>query len=76
MHNIRTNFDKILVVIKDILKDEINDKGNYKRRGTVPKFSDIDAKESNKEKIKKEKIYDTFLSFALIELQYYCDFNY
>ena len=27
MHNIKTNFDKILVVIKEILKDEINKKG-------------------------------------------------
>jgi len=38
-------------------------------------FFCLDTKESNKEKIKKEKIYNTFLSFALIKLQYYCDFN-
>jgi len=31
-------------------------------------FFCLDAKESNKEKIKKEKIYSNFLSFALIEL--------
>jgi len=43
MHNIRTNFTKILEVIKDILVDEINEKGNYLRRGTVPKFSDIEV---------------------------------
>jgi len=43
MHNIKTNFDKILAVIKDILCDEINDKGNYKRRGTVPGFSDAEV---------------------------------
>ncbi len=43
MHNIKTNFDKIIVVIKDILSDEINEKGNYLRRGTVPKFSDIEV---------------------------------
>jgi hypothetical protein len=43
MHNIKTNFDKILAVIKDILADEINDKGNYKRRGTIPKFSDVEV---------------------------------
>lgn len=43
MHNIKTNFDKILVVIKDILSDEINDSGNYLRRGTIPKFSDIEV---------------------------------
>ena len=41
MHNIKTNFDKILVVIKDILGDQIDEKGNYLRRGTVPRFSDI-----------------------------------
>jgi Transposase DDE domain len=43
MHNIKTNFDKILGVIKDIIGDEINEKGNYLRRGTRPKFSDIEV---------------------------------
>ncbi len=43
MHNIKTNFDKILVVIKDILGDEINEKGNYLRRGTTPRFSDVEV---------------------------------
>lgn len=43
MHNIKTNFDKILVVVKDILKDGINESGNYLRRGTKPKFSDIEV---------------------------------
>ncbi len=43
MHNIKTNFDKILVVIKDILGDEINEKGNYVRRGTRPRFSDLEV---------------------------------
>lgn len=43
MHNIRTNFIKILEVIKDIIGDEINEKGNYLRRGTRPKFSDIEV---------------------------------
>ena len=43
MHNIRTNFIKILEVIKDIIGDEINEKGNYLRRGTKPKFSDIEV---------------------------------
>lgn len=41
MHNIKTNFDKIFIVVKDILKEEVNDKGNYYRRGTVPRFSDV-----------------------------------
>jgi Transposase DDE domain len=43
MHNIKTNFDKILGVIKDILCDEINENGNYVRRGTKPRFSDIEV---------------------------------
>lgn len=43
MHNIRTNFIKILEVIKDIIGNEINEKGNYLRRGTRPKFSDIEV---------------------------------
>lgn len=43
MHNIKTNFDKILAVLKDIVSDEVNGKGNYKRRGTVPRFSDIEV---------------------------------
>jgi Transposase DDE domain len=43
MHNIKTNFDKILVVLKDIIGSEINEKGNYLRRGSVPKFSDIEV---------------------------------
>ena len=43
MHNIRTNFTKILEVIKDIIGDEITEKGNYLRRGTRPKFSDIEV---------------------------------
>jgi hypothetical protein len=43
MHNIRTNFTKILEVIKDIIGDEINEKSNYLRRGTRPKFSDIEV---------------------------------
>jgi len=43
MHNIKTNFDKIIGVIKDILGDEINEKGNYLRRGTRPRFSDVEV---------------------------------
>ena len=43
MHNIKVNFDKILEVIKDILTDEISEGGNYFRRGTVPKFSDVEV---------------------------------
>lgn len=43
MHNIKTNFDKILDLLKDILRDEINEKGNYRRRGVVPRFSDVEV---------------------------------
>lgn len=43
MHNIKTNFDKILGVIKDIIGGEINEKGNYLRRGTSPRFSDVEV---------------------------------
>jgi hypothetical protein len=43
MHNIKTNFDKILGIIKDIIGDEIDEKGNYLRRGTRPRFSDIEV---------------------------------
>jgi hypothetical protein len=40
MHNL-TNFRKILEVIKEIIGGEINEKDNFIRRGTNPKFSDI-----------------------------------
>lgn len=43
MHNIKTNFDKIVDVLKDIIGDEINEKGNFLRRGTKPRFSDIEV---------------------------------
>ena len=43
MHNIKTNFDKIIEVIKEIIGDEITETGNYLRRGTKPKFSDIEV---------------------------------
>jgi len=43
MHNIKTNFDKIIEVIKEIIEEEINEKGNYVRRGSVPRFSDIEV---------------------------------
>lgn len=43
MHNIKTNFDKILGVLKEIIGAEISESGNYLRRGTVPRFSDIEV---------------------------------
>jgi len=44
MYNIRTNCTKILEVIKDIIEDEINEKGDYLICGTQPKFSDFEVK--------------------------------
>ncbi len=41
MHTIKANFDKIIEVVKQIIGSEIDDSGNYKRRGTKPRFSDI-----------------------------------
>ena len=43
MHNIKTNFDKILEVIKEIIGSETDSKGNYFRRGTRPRFSDLEV---------------------------------
>lgn len=43
MHDIKANFDKIVELLKDILSDEINAKGNYARRGVVPRFSDVEV---------------------------------
>ena len=43
MHKIKTNPDKIIVLVKDILSSEINEKGNYLRLGTTPKFTDIEV---------------------------------
>ncbi len=41
MHNIKVNFDKFFDVVKDILKDDLTANDNFKRRGFVPKFSDV-----------------------------------
>ena len=41
MHNIKVNFDKIIDVVKQIIGSEINELGNFKRRGTKPRFSDV-----------------------------------
>ena len=43
MHNIHTNFIKIIDVLKDIIGDQITETGNYSRRGSIPKFSDIEV---------------------------------
>ena len=43
MHNIKTNFDKIFEVVKAIIKGETDTGGNYRRRGTKPRFSDMEV---------------------------------
>jgi hypothetical protein len=43
MHNIKANFDKIIEVLKQIIGEEISEEGNYVRRGTKPRFSDIEV---------------------------------
>lgn len=43
MHNIKVNFDKIIEVLKDILKEELTVQNNFKRPGVVPRFSDLEV---------------------------------
>jgi hypothetical protein len=43
MHNIKTNFDKILNICKLHSKDLVDNDGNVSRPGTVPKFSDLEV---------------------------------
>lgn len=43
MHNIKTNFDKVLNVIKEIIGNEIGADGNFLRPGPKPKFTDIEV---------------------------------
>jgi hypothetical protein len=43
MHNLKTNFDKILETVKQFSGNLVNEKGNISRRGVVPKFSDLEV---------------------------------
>src|SRR5690554_7950781 len=43
MHNIKSNFDKIFETIKSLPLNIFNDKGNIKRPGPIPKFSDLEV---------------------------------
>ena len=43
MHNIKTNFVKVLNVIKEIIGNEIGADGNFLRPGPKPKFTDIEV---------------------------------
>ncbi len=43
MHDIKTNFDKILEVLKSILQNNVDHSGNFPRVGKKPKFSDLEV---------------------------------
>ena len=43
MHNIKTNFDKILRKIKPFTQNLVNQAGNVPRPGVKPKFSDVEV---------------------------------
>lgn len=43
MHNIKANFDKIFRVVKNILQEKTDENQNFKRRGTIPLFSDTEV---------------------------------
>jgi hypothetical protein len=42
MHNIKNIFDKFHKIIFTILKDQVNEQGNFNKPGAKPKFSDIE----------------------------------
>ena len=42
MHNLKRNFDIFLPIVKDSLKDWIDNNGNFKKAGSKPKFSDLE----------------------------------
>lgn len=43
MSNLKNNFEKILAVVKDSLKDYLNSEGNLPKRGPQPRFSDAEV---------------------------------
>ena len=43
MHNLKTNFDKILNICKEHSKDLFNELGNIPRHGFAPRFSDLEV---------------------------------
>ncbi|KAA6315641.1 hypothetical protein EZS27_033931 [termite gut metagenome] len=42
MHNLKTNFDKMLDICKQFGKEFTNERGNIPRCGVVPRFSDLE----------------------------------
>lgn len=43
MYNIKANFDKILLLIQDVLGDQCPETGNFLRPGLKPKFTDLEV---------------------------------
>ena len=43
MHNIKKTFDRFYMIINNLLKDTVDNKGNFKKLGRHPKFSDIEV---------------------------------
>lgn len=43
MHNIKKTFDKIFMIISNLLKDSVDKKGNFPKIGRNPKFSYIEV---------------------------------
>jgi len=42
MHNIKNTFDKFYKIIFEILKEQVNEQGNFIKPGVRPKFSDVE----------------------------------
>lgn len=43
MHDLKTNFDKMLDICKEIGKEFTNEQGNIPRCGVIPRFSDLEV---------------------------------
>jgi hypothetical protein len=43
MHDIKTNFNKILEVLKSVLKNKVDSTGNFPKVGKKAKFSDLEV---------------------------------
>src|SRR6056297_2334606 len=43
MHNLKTNFDKIMVIVKQSLNTIINESGNLHKKGKKAHFSDLEV---------------------------------
>ena len=43
MHNLRKNFDRILAIVKSLLKHKVDEHGNLKKVGPRAKFSDLEV---------------------------------